>query len=166
MTLAARASASLSITLASLAASSTLTVGRCSAAYDNSANLDELLPISGKFKTGAANLQAGLIEVWAFAERADGTWPELFTAAYTGADGGFTVTERNVLQAGAALVCAIPTSTSQRDWVFRPRDLSMLLGGAVRKAAVFVTHSAHTSTNVWSATAGDFDISIKPHYWA
>lgn len=166
MTQSTRASSSLTITLASLAASSTLTVGRCSTEYNNATNLDEVLSVSGKFKTAATNLQAGVIEVWAFAERADGTWPELFTSTYSGTDGGFTVTERNVLIAGARMIAQITTGTTQRDYPFAPVNIAQRLGTGVRKFALFVTHNAHTSANGWSATGGDFDISVKPFYWA
>lgn len=166
MTWTARASASVTCTLASLAASSGLTVGRCTEAIDNSANLDEVVLFGGKVKTGAANLQAGRIEAWVFAEREDGTWPELFTGSYTGSDGGFTITERSVLLAGARRIACIQTGTTQRDWVIAPVNLCEVLGGVFRKAGIFIVHNAHTSTNVWSATAGDFVLTRKAYYRA
>lgn len=163
MTLTARSSSALTITLASLATSSGLTVGRCSTAYDNSTNLDELLSVSGLITTGTSPT-AGAIEVWAFAERADGTWPELFSAAYTGTDGGFTINSRDQLFSGAARVASMVTSsTSNANYVFSPKDVVELLGGAVRKVALFVTHNTVANLN---STSGNHSIHIKPHYWA
>jgi hypothetical protein len=52
MTITARSSSNLTCTLASLATSSGLTVGRCSDAYDNSSNKDENLSVSGIITTG------------------------------------------------------------------------------------------------------------------
>lgn len=163
MTFTARASAAQTITLASLATSSGLTVGRCSTAYDNSTNLDEFLSCSGLITTGTSPT-AGQIEVWVFAERADGSWPELFTASYTGTDGGFTINSRDVLAAGAERIARIDTdATSNRSYVFKPADLARALGGVVRKAALFVTHSTAVNLN---STAGNHVIHVKPHYYA
>jgi hypothetical protein len=163
MTFTARASAPQTIALAGLAASSGLTVGRCSTAYDNSTNLDEFLAASGLITTGTSPT-AGQIEVWVFAERADGSWPELFTSAYSGTDGGFTVKSRDVLAAGAERIARIDTdATSDRGYVFKPVDLARLLGGVIRKVATFVTHSTVANLN---GTAGNHAIHIKPHYYA
>lgn len=161
MTLSARASASLTITLGALATSAGLTVGRCSTAYDNSSNLDEFLKLLGAIFTGTTPT-AGTIEVWAFTERADGTWPALFTGAYSGSDGGFTVQSRTILQQGAVQIANMTTdTTSDREYAFLPVDVVALLGGPVRKFAVFVTHST-----VAALKAASHDISVKANYFA
>lgn len=161
MTLAARASAAQTITLASLAASSGLTAGRCSTAYDNSTNLDEFVKVMGAIFSGTTPT-VGAIEVWAFHERADGTWPALFTAAYTGTDGAFTAQSRTILQQGAALVAAmVNDTTTDREYPILPVDLVALLGGPVRKCAFFVTHST-----VAALKSASHDISVKANYFA
>lgn len=163
MTLSARSSVAMTMTsINSLASSSGLTVGACTDAYDNSTNLDEMLSASGVIKVAAAGLSAGNIEVWAFAERADGTWPALFSSAYSGSAGGFTVVSRGVLSAGAQLVRSmVTTTTASVEYGFRPADLAAMLGGAIRKVAFFVVHN----TGAALASSGQA-ISIKPHYWA
>jgi hypothetical protein len=163
MTLTARSSSAMTMTnVNSLSSSSGLTVGACTDAYDNSSNLDEMLSASGVIKVASSGLSAGNIEVWAFAERADGTWPVLFTAGYSGSVGGFTVVSRNVLAAGAVLIRSmVTTTTASVEYNFRPADLSAMLGGTIRKVAFFVVHN----TGAALASSGQA-ISVKPHYWA
>jgi hypothetical protein len=165
MTITARSSSALTCTLASLATSSGLTVGRCSSAYDNSTNRDENLSISGLITTGTTPTIGTVIEMWAFGERADGTWPELFTAAYTGSDGGFTIQDRNVLFGGAALVASLrnQVATSNLGYVIRPRDICELLTAYTSKFALFVTHSTGVNLN---STGGNHVLTVKPSYWA
>lgn len=165
MTWSARASSAPTFTLASLASSSSLTVGRCSAAIDNSANLDELLLCTGQLTTGTSPTASKSIELWVFGELADGTWPDLFTAAYTGSDGGFTIRSRDILLAGARRVAWINTGTSGNTsnvpYTFAPRDLAELLDGAVRKAGLFAVHDTGAALN---STAGNHAINIKTYY--
>lgn len=163
MTLTARSSSARTVTsIDSLASSSGLTVGACTDAYDNSTNLDELLAASGQITVASSGLSAGTIEVWAFSERADGTWPDLFTSAYSGSAGGFTIRTRDILAAGAALVASMATdTTASRPYSFRPTDLPARLGGFVRKVAFFAVHN----TGAALASSGNA-ISVKPEYWA
>lgn len=165
MTITTRASSALTCTLASLATSTGLTVGRCSDAYDNSTNKDENLSVSGLITTGTTPTTGTTIEVWAFGERADGTWPELFTSAYTGTDGGFTVQNRDVLFGGAALVVALRNNvaTSNLGYVIRPRDITEILTQYTSKFALFVTHSTGVNLN---STGGNHVLTVKPSYWA
>lgn len=165
--LTARSSSALTITLASLAHSGALTVGRCSSAYDNTTNVDEFLSLAAKITTGTSPTASKTIEVWVFAELADGVWPDLFSSAYSGADGGFTVRSREILFGGARLVGAINTgssgNTSDVPYTFAATDIAALLGGVVRKFAVFVTQDTGVSLN---ATGGNHSVNVKPHYRA
>lgn len=164
MTLSARASSAVTITLASLATSSGLTVGRCSASFDNSTNLDEMVAASLLCTTGTTPTTATRIELWAFQQREDGTWPDIFTAAYTGSDGGFTIQSRDILRAGAALVGSVATdATSNRAYVIGMSDIAARLGGFVRIGAFFVVHSTGVNLN---STAGNHELVVKTHYWA
>lgn len=163
MTTNYRATSAPTLTLASLAASSSLTVGRASAAFDNGTNKDDSLGVSG-FITAGTSPTVGLIEVWAFAQRADSTWPELFTAAYSGSDGGFTVNSRDILLAGAVLVgCVINDTTSNRAYVIKLRDVAMLFGFAPKQFALFVTHSTGVALN---ATGGNHALTVHPVSYA
>lgn len=158
-----RASSSLTITLASLATSSTLTVGRASTSYSNATNKDDILALAGQVTVGTTTT-AGVIEVWAFAQRADSTWPDLFTAAYSGTDGGFTIRSRDVLFAGARLVSSatVAASLTNVPFSFGPQDLSALFGYPPKDLAFFVTHSSGVALN---ATAGNHAMHILPAYY-
>ena len=158
-----RASADLTCTLASLASSAGLTVGRCSAAYSNATNKDDSLGFSGLVTTGSSTLVAGAIEVWAFAQRKDSTWPEIFTSAYAGSDGGFTVKSRDVLQASAYLVGQAITDTTARGYALRLVDLVQFFGFSPQQVALFVTQS---SGQALDATAGNHVLTLNPAYWA
>jgi hypothetical protein len=163
MSLAAyRASSAYTITLASLATSSGLTVGRCSTSKSNATNKDEHLGVSGVVTVGTS-ATAGSIEVWAFAQRRDSTWPDLFTAAYSGTDGGFTVRSRDILRAGAVLVGAATTAAgTDVPYTFRIVDLARLFGFAPAEHALFVTHSTGVNLN---STAGNHSIDLlAAHY--
>lgn len=166
MSLVARASSSLTITLASLASSSSLTVGRCSAAIDNSTNLDEIVQVMLQVTTGGPSpspTSGGIIEAWAFGELADGTWPDLFTAAYSGSDGGFTIRAREILIAGAMPVGSVAVNgTSNVPYTFRQTNLAALLGDAVRKCALFVVHSTGVALN---STSGNHVATTKGWHW-
>lgn len=158
-----RASSALTITLASLATSSGLTVGRCSSSYSNSSNKDEILALSGQITVGTTTA-LGAIEVWAFVPRADGAWPDLFTAAYSGSDGGFTVRSRDILIAGARQVKYMPVAASLTNipFSFAARDLAELFGYPPKEFAVFVTHSSGVNLN---STAGNHSIDVLPAYY-
>jgi hypothetical protein len=163
MSLAAyRASSAYTITLASLATSSGLTVGRCSTSRSNATNKDEHLGVAGRITIGSS-ASAGTIEVWAFAQRADGTWPEIFTAAYSGSDGGFTINSRDILRASAYLVAGITTAAgSNVAYPFRLVDLSRLFGFAPKEHALFVTHNTGVNLN---STAGNHSIDLTAAYY-
>ena len=159
-----RASSALTITLASpLASSLGLTVGRCSTSYSNATNKDEILAVAGQITVGTTTT-AGVIEVWAFAQRADNTWPDLFTAAYTGTDGGFTIRSRDVLFAGARLVSSMTVAASLTNvpFSFGPQDLSALFGYPPKDVAVFVVHNTGVALN---GTAGNHAMHILPAYY-
>ena len=156
-----RASSGVTITLASLASSSGLTVGRCSAAYSNASNKDDFLLPSLKVRSGSsAPTAGGSIELWAFAQRADGAWPELFTAAYSGTDGGFTVVSRDILMACAVLLGAVTNdATTGRDYVIRGRELAQVFGAVPQNVAFFVTQSTGQALD---STAGNHALAVNP----
>lgn len=157
------ASAAVTITLASLAASSTLLAGRESTAVDNGASnkyLDELL--SGFYKTAATNLQAGIIQTTVVGNIDDTpTWPDVFD----GTDSAETVTEQGMYDQVCNIVSSIATSTTQRTWPWGPKCIAPLFGGVLPdQYVVFVSHTAHTSTNAWDSTEGSHGIKRTPVY--
>lgn len=164
MTISSRASSALTHTVASLPTSSGRTVGRASTSYSNTTNKDESLAASVLFTTGTSPT-AGVIEAWAFQTREDGTWPEIFSASYTGTDGGFTVNSRDILRAGAVLLGSVANdTTSNRSYVIQPRDLAQLFGVLyVREFAIWVTHSSGVNAN---STAGNHKTIVLPAYYA
>lgn len=156
-----RASAAYTITLASLASSSGLTVGRCSTSKSNATNKDEILAAGGQIT--ASPTGASQIEVWAFAQRADSTWPDIFTAAYSGTDGGFTVRSRDILRASAKMVgMMIAASGTNVPYSFGPEDIARLFGYAPKEHALFVVHNTGAALN---ATAGNHSLDLSAAYY-
>lgn len=156
-------SAAVTITLASLAASSTLLAGRESTLVDNTTNkyLDYML--AGHFKTAASNAQVGAINV-AVVEPEDDTptWPDVFD----GTDSTETVSLQNVYDQVCRVAASITTTASNAlVWPFAPTSVANLFGGNCPfKFVVFVSHNAETSTNGWSSTEGDHAVKVTPVY--
>lgn len=161
MTTNYRASSTVTITLASLATSSGLTVGRCSASVSNGTNKDDFLRPTLKARSGAVAPTAGtVLELWCFAQRADSTWPELFTAAYTGSDAGFTISSRDVLFSGAKLLGNYTfDATTGRDFVIDGRDLAQAFGAVPQTFAFFVVQSSGQNLD---STGGNFSLALNP----
>lgn len=156
------ASTSVTITLASLAASSSLLAGRESTAIDNGATnkyVDYLL--AGHYRTGAANLQAGTIRTAVVGARDDTpSWPDVFD----GTDSAETVSAQGMYDAVCRLASDIVTDTTQRTWPFGPVSIESLFGKVPDQFVIFVSHNAHTATNAWSATAGDHVLRLTGVY--
>jgi len=158
------ASAAPTLTLASLAASSTLLAGRESTAVDNGASnkyLDVL--VAGHFKTAASNAQAGTINVAVVAAEDDTpTWQDVFD----GTDSAETVSLQNVYDQICKVGASIATTASNSlTWPFGAFSVAGLFGGNVPDQFVFfVSHNAETSTNAWSATEGDHAVKMTPVY--
>ena len=159
MSTAYRASAAATIALAALASSAGLTAGRVSAAVSNATNLDDFVMPYLRVRSGStAPTAGGQIELWAFARRADGAWPELFTAAYAGADAGLTIVSRDILVAGAVLLGAVTNdATTGRDYVIRGRELAGAFGAVPKDFAFFVTQSTGQPLD---STAGNHALTV------
>lgn len=156
-----RVSSAVAITLASLAASSNLTVGRASALVTNAGSRDDFVMPYLRVRTNSTPPTAGgQIELWAFARRADGTWPELFSSAYTGIDAAATVVSREILFAGAVLLCSVANdATASRDYVLRAREIAMAFGAVPQEFAFFVTQSTGQALD---STAGNHALTVNP----
>jgi hypothetical protein len=145
----------VTITLASLATSAGLVVGRQSTIIDNASTkyLDVIL--SGQVTVGTTPT-AGTIAVYVFAPlkvvSSAYTYPIATTTALGGTDAAATFEAGQLGQlrfAGAASTVA----TSDRAYAFEPVSIASLFGGVMPLACgVFVTHSTGVNLN---ATAGN-----------
>jgi hypothetical protein len=146
------ADAQLTITLASLATSSTLVAGRESTAVANTSNLYLDYKLSGKITTGTSPSAAKSIEVWVVPTINDTpTYPDVFD----GTDSAETVTSAGAasgyLKLGA--VMNVDATTSDVAYAFGPFSVASLFGGVCpRKFVIFVTHNTGVALN---ATGGN-----------
>lgn len=157
--LAYAASSALTITLASLATSSTLLAGRESTAVDNTTNLYQDYLLSGKITTGTSPTDAKEIRVYVAGLADDSTWPDVFD----GTDSDETVTSSQIRDGALAHCITIATNnTSDRTYWIRATSVAALFGGSLpKKFVVFVTHSTGVNLN---STAGNHAIYITPLY--
>lgn len=148
-------SAALTITLASLASSSTLVAGRESTAVDNTTNkyLDYLL--AGKIRAGTSPTDAREIRVYVYGSQND---TPLYPDTIDGTDSDETITSAGVRDAGLKLAAVIATNnTSDRDYFFGPISVAALFGGTLPKFwGVWITHSTGVNLN---STGGNHIIS-------
>jgi hypothetical protein len=153
------ASVDLTITLASLASSSTLVAGRESDVIDNSTNLYLDYLLAGMITTGTTPTVSKSIEVWVVPMRNDADWPDVFD----GADSAETITSRDILFShGRLAACMVVSATSNVGYHFGPVSVAALFGGRCpRKFAVFVVHDTAVNLN---STAGNHEISYTPVY--
>lgn len=145
----------LTITLASLATSSTLLVGRQSSVVDNTTNVDLDHILSGLITVGTTPTANTFIEVWVTAPvkivSGSATYPDSFGAS----DAAFTSSSAGVKAASfrraARMLC--DSATSNRGYYFPGVSIASLFGGQMPKYwGVFVTHSTAVNLN---ATAGN-----------
>jgi hypothetical protein len=156
------ATATPTMTLASLAASSTLLGGRESTAIDNGAS-DKYLDVlaAGNYRAGAANNQAGTIYTCIVGARDDTpTWPD----GFSGTDSTQTVSDSGVFNSICKILSAITAdNTASQTWYWGPASVAALFGGWLPDQWLFfVAQSIQTSTNVWSATEGDHAVRYTP----
>lgn len=156
------ASADYTITLASLATSSTRLVGRESTAIDNSSNkyLDYL--IAGKVTTGTSPTADRQIDLWAYGSLKDTpTYPDTIT----GSDAGVTLTNSGTRNAGLGYIdSALTANTSNVGYPFRPTSLVQLFGapfGPPNRHGVVVAHDTGVNLN---STGSNHALSYTPVY--
>lgn len=132
------ASSAITISLNSLASSSTFVAGRSGLLVDNSANKYDDYLLTGFFKAGTSPT-AGEIRVYVIGMLDDSTWPDVFA----GTDAAKTVTSAVILDTVGALAARMVTETTTgRVSPFRPLSVAALFGGVVpRKFQPFVSHS-------------------------
>lgn len=144
------------ITLASLATSSTLVAGRAGTAIDNAGTdlaIDSLL--GGFISVGTTPTANTQIEVWAYGSY-DGT---SYDGGATGTDAALTPTGSKTL---LRLITIIPVvaATSNVKFTFGPFSIAQAFGGTMpRKWGTFVVHNTGVNLN---STAGNHEIKHTP----
>jgi len=152
--------ADVTITLASLATSSTKLVGRESTAIDNTSALVLDYLCSGKVTTGTSPTTAKSIEVWCIAARDNTNWPSVFE----GTDSDETLASAEVKTAVCRqLVASFSTNaTSDTTYEWSGISIASLFGGIVPpKFSFFVTHDTVADLN---STGSNHLIRVQPVY--
>jgi hypothetical protein len=150
--------AAITITLASLATSATLVVGRASTVV-SSGNWSDAL-VSGKITTGTSPT-GGEIDVYVWAQEDDTpTYPD----SITGTDAAKTFASTNVRDAALVLARVIGMdTTSNQQYEIKAFSVASLFGGVLPKRwGIFVTHSSGVNLN---ATGGNHEIVYLPQTW-
>ena len=158
--LAMASSADFTITLASLATSSTLVAGRESTAVDNGTNLYLDYLVGGKITTGTSPTANKLIAVYAYgAINSTPTFPDVFD----GTDSAETCTSVEIRNASLAwLFSTDTTATSDVTYWFSPTSIASRFGGIVPdQFGLFVTHDTAVNLN---STAGNHALSYTGVY--
>lgn len=152
-------SVALTITLASLATSSSLLAGRESNVIDNTTDLYLDYALAGVITTGTSPTANKEIRVYVYALLDDTTYPTPFD----GVDSDETISAVGQRDAGLALAAVIQTdNTSDRPYPFKSVSIAALFGGILpKKFGVFVTHN--TGVNLKSS-GGDHMIAVTPNY--
>lgn len=147
------AAVTLTITLTSLASSSTLLAGRESTAVDNSTELAVDYLVGGKITAGAGTPIAGVIEVWAY-----GTWDgTLFSGGCTGSDAALTFTNEKIQL--IKLTDIVVNTTAAHTYEWGPKSIATAFGAVPKKWGIFVTHNSSAALH---ATASNHEIKATP----
>jgi hypothetical protein len=141
----------LTLTLASLATSSSLLVGRESTAITNVSNLYLDAHVFGQITTGTSPT-AGQIEVWLYALIKHASSTPTYPSPVTGSDAAITFVAET--KSRLILLDLIATnSTSNTTYGIRPASVRNLCGGVMPiKWGVAVTHNTAVNLN---STAGN-----------
>ena len=148
---------SLTITLASLATSSTLLVGVESAAVDNRTNQDLDHLITGKITTGTSPTVSTKIEIWVYAPISITSGTPTYPDTLDGTNSAETLTSDNVKFSALRLAWSITVdNTTDRTYYIPPTSVANLFGSMPPFWGVFVTHNTAVNLN---STGGNQDIS-------
>lgn len=158
--LAYAAPADFTITLASLATSSTRVAGRESTAIVNTTNLYVDAIVGGKVCVGTTPTINTFIDIWVYAAR-DSTpaYPTLVTTGLTGSDAAATAAtegiRNNALKWATSIL--VDATTTDRVYEFSPFSVAALFGGVLPTHwGVFVTHNTGVNLN---STGGNHKIT-------
>lgn len=159
--LAYASSSDLTVTnLNSLAASSTLLGGWESDAIDNTTNKYLDYRLTAKITTNSTNLQSGEIRMYVVAMLDDSTWQDVFD----GTQSTETITDAEIRDGFCMLAKVVATDAGASDVYYLDcPSVAQLFGGVCpAKFVVFITHTAHTSTNTIAASGNQ--VTVKGMY--
>lgn len=147
--------ATITITLASLATSASLIVGRGSTVVSSGNWADAL--VSGKIETGTSPT-GGEIDVYVYAQENDTpTYPD----GITGSDAAKTFASANVRDAAIVLARSMACdTTSNQSYEVKAFSVASYFGGVLPKRwGIFVTHSSGVNLN---STGGNHELVYLP----
>lgn len=143
----------LTISLASLASSSSLVAGRESTAVDNTTNLDLDHIVSGKIRLGTSPTASKTVEVWAYAPIQIATGTPTYPDVLDGTDSAETLTSANVKYSALRLVHAMTSdATTGLDLFVPPTSIAGLFGELPPYWGLFVVHDTGVALD---STAGN-----------
>lgn len=149
------------ITLASLATSTTLLVGRQSSEIDNRTALNQDYLVSGKITTGTSPTTARPIEIWVIAAL-DNAAPTYLGGFGTADGAGPTLIQENKNTMCVLVASITCNATSNQQYDFGPVSIAALFGGfCPARFVFFVTQNTAAALN---ATAGNHQIRLQPVY--
>jgi hypothetical protein len=160
-----RASSNLTVTaLNSLASAQTLLSGWTSGTIDNT-DLDLGKVITAKFTKAAANLQAGQIQVWAYAQLDDSTWPDIFSSGTEGTEGAATLHDDEQKNENLVLLWATTVDTGVSEvHNMPPVNVRARFGDyQPQRFALFITQNCSTTTTAGLAASGN-QVTVKGYY--
>lgn len=144
------ASSAFTITLASLATSSTRTAGAESDVVSNISNKWSDVLVAGKITTGTTPTVSRQIDIWAYAPITDDlsstvTYPDVLD----GSASAETITSENVRNAALVLLeTIIIDNTSDRTYYMRPTSLAAAFGGRLpTRFGLFIAHDTAVNLN-------------------
>ena len=145
----------ITISLASLASSTTLVLGRASTAVDNTTNLDLDHLVSGIIELGTTPTVSKTVEVWAYAPYKIATTPT-YPDSITGTDAAKTMSSPNVKHAALRLVHAMTSdATTGLILAIPPTSIASLFGELPPYWGLFVTHDTVAALD---STAGNHEL--------
>lgn len=138
--------AEITITLASLATSTTRVFGRESTAIDNGTTLFVDALVSGKITTGTTPTVNKQIDVWVYAAHDE---TPTYADVLDGTDSDETLTSAEVRNVALRLALSIVvTSTSNIVYWVAPFSVAALYGGVLpRRWGLFITHDTAVNLN-------------------
>lgn len=151
-------SAAYTITLASLATSASLIIGRESTAISNTSNLYDDYLVGGKITGGTTPTVDKEIEISVYGSYADApTYPDVLD----GTDSDETFASINAKRAAVAVIERLfVDATTARVYAFNPRGIKQAFGGYIPKShGIFVSHNTVAALH---ATGGNHEIQYTP----
>lgn len=147
------------ISLASLATSSTWVAGQESTAVSFASPAVDYV-IGGKIRVGTTPTASTFINVFAYGSHDGSTYPDVLD----GTDSAETFTSVGIRNGSVSLLRSleVDATTSDRDYYMRPTSLVKALGFVPSTFGIWVTHNTGVNLN---ATGGNHSMYYRPVYY-